>query len=290
MGVVRPIMIALVAANVVNVVVNWILIYGHLGAPALGVRGSAWATVLRAIVMAALLLVRHRRSASAAAGRDCSRRRCDRRRRGCAGWLRSGLPAASADHARGRRLRRRDRAGRAPAARGARGAPDCASTSPRSRSWCRSAWRRRGRCGSARRSAGAIRQAAARAGWTALLFGVGSWRAPRAVVPARPAARSSARSPPIAAVIGDRRVAADRRRGLPAVRRRAGGRDRRAARPRRYAHADVLEPRGPLVRRAAARLRALLRRRARRRRPVVGAVDRPDHLRRRAACRMVEAD
>ena len=45
MGVVRPVMIALVAANLVNAVANWILIYGHLGAPAMGVRGSAWATV-----------------------------------------------------------------------------------------------------------------------------------------------------------------------------------------------------------------------------------------------------
>ena len=48
MGVVRPVMIALVSANVVNVVVNWVLIYGKLGAPAMGVRGSAWATVARA--------------------------------------------------------------------------------------------------------------------------------------------------------------------------------------------------------------------------------------------------
>ena len=39
MGVVRPVMVALFAANLVNVVVNWILIYGHLGAPALGVIG-----------------------------------------------------------------------------------------------------------------------------------------------------------------------------------------------------------------------------------------------------------
>ena len=56
MGVVRPVMVALVMANVLNVVVNWILIFGHLGAPAMGVRGSAWATVVARIVMAGVLL------------------------------------------------------------------------------------------------------------------------------------------------------------------------------------------------------------------------------------------
>jgi MATE family multidrug resistance protein len=56
MGVVRPIMVALVLANVLNAVVNWMLIFGHLGAPALGVRGSALATVGARVVMAAVLL------------------------------------------------------------------------------------------------------------------------------------------------------------------------------------------------------------------------------------------
>ena len=40
-------MIALVTANILNAFVNWVLIFGHLGAPAMGVRGSAWATVSR---------------------------------------------------------------------------------------------------------------------------------------------------------------------------------------------------------------------------------------------------
>lgn len=56
MGIVRPVMIALFSANIVNVIVNWILIYGNLGAPALGVTGAAWATVLSRLAMAAFLL------------------------------------------------------------------------------------------------------------------------------------------------------------------------------------------------------------------------------------------
>lgn len=43
-GIVRPVIIATVAANLVNVGLNWVLIYGNLGAPALGVVGSAHAT------------------------------------------------------------------------------------------------------------------------------------------------------------------------------------------------------------------------------------------------------
>jgi multidrug resistance protein, MATE family len=56
MGVVRPVMIALVLANILNVFVNWLLIFGRLGAPAMGVRGSAWATVCARVVMAGVLL------------------------------------------------------------------------------------------------------------------------------------------------------------------------------------------------------------------------------------------
>jgi len=56
MGIVRPVTIALVAANIVNVAVNWLLIFGNLGAPALGVPGAAWATVFSRAAMAAFLL------------------------------------------------------------------------------------------------------------------------------------------------------------------------------------------------------------------------------------------
>jgi MATE family multidrug resistance protein len=44
--VVTPLMFALVTANLINAAANWVLIYGHFGFPALGVTGSAWATVI----------------------------------------------------------------------------------------------------------------------------------------------------------------------------------------------------------------------------------------------------
>lgn len=57
MNLVRPVMFALVAANLVNAAANWILIHGHFGVPAMGVRGSAYATLAARIFMAAWLLV-----------------------------------------------------------------------------------------------------------------------------------------------------------------------------------------------------------------------------------------
>jgi MATE family multidrug resistance protein len=56
MNIVRPVTIVLILANVVNAVANWILIFGHLGAPPLGVRGSALATLTARTFMAAALL------------------------------------------------------------------------------------------------------------------------------------------------------------------------------------------------------------------------------------------
>jgi MATE family multidrug resistance protein len=54
-GIVRPVMMALLAANVVNAAANWILIDGHLGARAMGVRGSAYATLAARVFMAGWL-------------------------------------------------------------------------------------------------------------------------------------------------------------------------------------------------------------------------------------------
>lgn len=57
MELVRPIMLALVTANLVNVAADWALIYGHLGLPALGVEGAGWATSASRFYMAGFLLV-----------------------------------------------------------------------------------------------------------------------------------------------------------------------------------------------------------------------------------------
>lgn len=53
---VRAIVVAIVAANVANVALNWVLIFGHLGAPPMGAAGSGWATVISRWLMAALIL------------------------------------------------------------------------------------------------------------------------------------------------------------------------------------------------------------------------------------------
>jgi multidrug resistance protein, MATE family len=55
--VVHPVMFALISANVVNAVGNWILIYGHLGFRALGITGSGWSTCVARIYMALVLLI-----------------------------------------------------------------------------------------------------------------------------------------------------------------------------------------------------------------------------------------
>jgi MATE family multidrug resistance protein len=56
-GLVKPIMVVLVSANLVNALVNWMLIFGNLGAPALGVVGAGWATFISRSYMAAGLLI-----------------------------------------------------------------------------------------------------------------------------------------------------------------------------------------------------------------------------------------
>ncbi len=56
MGKMRAIVITIVLSNVLNVFLNWMLIFGHLGAPALGVDGSAIATTCSRWTMALLLL------------------------------------------------------------------------------------------------------------------------------------------------------------------------------------------------------------------------------------------
>ena len=57
-------MMAMLATVVLNVFLSWVLIYGHLGAPALGLTGAAWATLVSRVLLTAataLLVLRARR-------------------------------------------------------------------------------------------------------------------------------------------------------------------------------------------------------------------------------------
>lgn len=56
-NVIHPIMFALISANIVNAIGNWILIYGRLGFPAMGITGSGWSTCIARIYMAFCLAV-----------------------------------------------------------------------------------------------------------------------------------------------------------------------------------------------------------------------------------------
>jgi MATE family multidrug resistance protein len=89
-GVVRPIMITLIAANLVNIAGNWIFVFGNLGAPRMGAEGSGWSTcVSRIFMLAALAYVvwqRDRRAFAISWRPDIRRMRR---------LLRLGLPAAA---------------------------------------------------------------------------------------------------------------------------------------------------------------------------------------------------
>src|SRR5262245_46302532 len=56
MSLVKPVMFALISANAVNLVGDWILVFGHFGLPAMGAEGSGWSTCISMIYMAAVLL------------------------------------------------------------------------------------------------------------------------------------------------------------------------------------------------------------------------------------------
>lgn len=53
---VRPVMFALTSANLVHLLGNWILIFGRLGMPAMGVEGAGWSTCISSWYMALVLL------------------------------------------------------------------------------------------------------------------------------------------------------------------------------------------------------------------------------------------
>src|SRR5277367_5845625 len=57
MNMAKPVMFALISANLVNLVGNWALIYGHLGFRAMGTVGSGWSTCTARIYMMGVLLI-----------------------------------------------------------------------------------------------------------------------------------------------------------------------------------------------------------------------------------------
>ena len=63
-GRVKGLMVVLVTANLVNGFANWVLIFGKLGIPAMGVEGAGWATCVSRLFMAlglGILIVRYHR-------------------------------------------------------------------------------------------------------------------------------------------------------------------------------------------------------------------------------------
>ena len=57
LGIVTPVTVALVSANLINAVMSWALVYGHLGLRAMGTTGSAVGTLISRVYLAAFLLV-----------------------------------------------------------------------------------------------------------------------------------------------------------------------------------------------------------------------------------------
>ena len=93
MHIVKPVVFALISANLVNLLGNWALVYGHLGSRAFGVAGSGWSTCIARTYMVAVLAVavvyydRKRASGLWSASRRLELRRIRQ-------LVRLGLPAA----------------------------------------------------------------------------------------------------------------------------------------------------------------------------------------------------
>ena len=125
MHAVRPVMAALVSANLVNAFGNWVLIWGHFGLPALGINGSAWATVGARVYMAAFLGFAIAREHRKRGGRPPPNPlRLRRGARAAASGARSA--GRLTGDAGGGRLRRGERDGRNARSRLAWRASDCA--------------------------------------------------------------------------------------------------------------------------------------------------------------------
>lgn len=58
----RQAMTITLVCNAVNVILNWLLIYGKLGFPAMGLNGAGWATLISRVLMAVIIFYYVRRS------------------------------------------------------------------------------------------------------------------------------------------------------------------------------------------------------------------------------------
>jgi MATE family, multidrug efflux pump len=93
-GLVKPVVLTLISANLVNLAGNWSLVYGRWGLPALGVAGSGWSTcvsrvyMVTALAAAAVYYDRKRSTGLRLASREFDWARIRE-------LLRLGLPAAS---------------------------------------------------------------------------------------------------------------------------------------------------------------------------------------------------
>jgi MATE family multidrug resistance protein len=93
MHIVKPVAFALISANLVNLLGNWALVYGHLGAHKYGVAGSGWSTCISRTYMVVVLAIavvyydRKRQSGLWSASRRLELNRIRE-------LLRLGLPAA----------------------------------------------------------------------------------------------------------------------------------------------------------------------------------------------------
>src|SRR5258708_17980892 len=56
MNMVKPVAFALVSANIVNALGNWILVYGKFGVRAIGTVGPGWSTPIARTYMASVLV------------------------------------------------------------------------------------------------------------------------------------------------------------------------------------------------------------------------------------------
>ena len=57
LGLTKVIMVAGITGNLLNILLDWVLIYGHFGFPALEIAGAAWATVIANFVSSAIAII-----------------------------------------------------------------------------------------------------------------------------------------------------------------------------------------------------------------------------------------